>query len=369
MALAQETQARTVTLTEARKYIKHNAKTKRPVMIWGPPGIGKSDLVSQVCNSYANSLLIDVRLSLWDPTDIKGIPHYNSVENTMQWAPPTELPNEELAAQYDTIFLFLDELNGGAPAVQAAAYQLILNRKVGTYKLPDNVVIIAAGNRETDKGVTYRMPKPLANRFVHYEVRVDFPTWSIWATDNNQNPDVVGYLTFAKGDLYNFDPASNDRSFGTPRTWSFVSEILEDVDDFSDEEVTDMVAGAVGEGLALKFKAHRQVASKLPNPTLILKGEVKDLKTKEISAMYSLSTSMAYELKAQYEQIGRDLEKADFDNMLDNVLGFMMKNFDPEMIIMATRLVFVQYGVTANLRKMSNWPEFMKNYGHLIKEA
>jgi hypothetical protein len=368
MALA-ETQARTVTLTEARKYIKHHAKTKRPVMIWGPPGIGKSDLVSQVCNSYANSLLIDVRLSLWDPTDIKGIPHYNSVENTMQWAPPTELPNEELAAQYDTIFLFLDELNGGAPAVQAAAYQLILNRKVGTYKLPDNVVIIAAGNRETDKGVTYRMPKPLANRFVHYEVRVDFPTWSIWATDNNQNPDVVGYLTFAKGDLYNFDPASNDRSFGTPRTWSFVSEILEDVDDFSDEEVTDMVAGAVGEGLALKFKAHRQVASKLPNPTLILKGEVKDLKTKEISAMYSLSTSMAYELKAQYEQIGRDLEKADFDNMLDNVLGFMMKNFDPEMIIMATRLVFVQYGVTANLRKMSNWPEFMKNYGHLIKEA
>jgi len=368
MALT-ESQTRTVRLSEARKYIKHHAKTKRPVMIWGPPGIGKSDLVASICNEYENSFLIDVRLPLWEPTDIKGIPYYAANDNTMAWAPPAELPSEEFAAQYDTIFLFLDELNGAAPAVQAAAYQLVLNRRVGTYKLPDNVVVIAAGNRETDKGVTYRMPKPLANRFVHYEIRVDFEDWVTWATSNHQNPDVVGYLTFAKADLYNFDPQSNDRSFGTPRSWAFVSELLDDVDGFTDEEITDMVSGAVGEGLALKFKAHRAVASKLPNPTLILKGEVKDLKTKEISAMYSLSTSMAYELKAQYDQIGRGIEKAEFDGMLDNVLGFMMKNFDPEMIIMATRLVFVQYGVTANLRKMSNWPEFMKNYGHLIKEA
>jgi hypothetical protein len=368
MALA-EAQVRTVTLSEARKYVKHHAKSKRPVMIWGPPGIGKSDLIGGICNEYENSLLIDVRLPLWEPTDIKGIPYYAANDNTMKWAPPTELPSQELADQYDIIWLFLDELNGAAPAVQAAAYQLILNRRVGTYTLPDNVVIVAAGNRETDKGVTYRMPKPLANRFVHYEIRVDFDNWLTWATSNDINPDVVGYLTFSKADLYNFDPQSNDRSFGTPRSWAFVSELLGDVSDFTDEEVTDMVSGAVGEGLALKFKAHRAVASKLPNPTLILKGEVKDLKTKEISAMYSLSTSMAYELKAQYDQIGRGIEKADFDGMLDNVLGFMMKNFDPEMIIMATRLVFVQYGVTANLRKMSNWPEFMKNYGHLIKEA
>ena len=368
MAIA-ESQSRTVRLSEARKYIKHHAKSKRPVMIWGPPGIGKSDLVASICGDYENSYLIDVRLPLWEPTDIKGIPYYNANENNMTWAAPSELPSQEFADQYETIFLFLDELNGAAPAVQAAAYQLILNRRVGTYKLPDNVVVIAAGNRETDKGVTYRMPKPLANRFVHYEIRVDFEDWLTWATSNDINPDVVGYLTFSKSDLYNFDPASNDRSFATPRSWAFVSELLNDITDFNDEEITDMVSGAVGEGTALKFKAHRAVASKLPNPTLILKGEVKELKTKEISAMYSLSTSMAYELKAQYDQIGRDIDKAEFDGMLDNVLGFMMKNFDPEMIIMATRLVFVQYGVTANLRKMSNWPEFMKNYGHLIKEA
>ena len=360
---------RTVKLSEAAKYLKLHAKSKRPVFLWGPPGVGKSELVESVCGSYDNSLLIDIRLSVYDPTDLKGYPAPDLENKQMVWLPSVDLPTPEQAEQYDTIWLFLDELNGAAQAVQAAAYQLILNRRIGQYELPDNVVVVAAGNRDGDKGVTYRMPKPLANRFIHYEIRVDFEDWLTWATNNDISPDVVGYLTFAKSDLYNFDPSSNERSFATPRSWAFVSELLDDVEDFTDEEITDMVSGAIGEGTALKFKAHRAVASKLPNPTLILKGEVTTLKTKEISAMYSLSTSMAYELKAVYDQIGRDITKDEFDGMLDNVLGFMMKNFDPEMIIMATRLVFVQYGVTANLRKMSNWPEFMKNYGHLIKEA
>jgi MoxR-like ATPase len=122
----------------------------------------------------------------------------------MSWAPPVELPDAELAKKHKKIILFLDEMNSAAPAVQAAAYQLILNRKVGTYTLPSNVMIVAAGNRETDKGVTYRMPAPLANRFVHLEMRVDFEDWLIWATENKIHSDVVGYLTFAKQDLYDF---------------------------------------------------------------------------------------------------------------------------------------------------------------------
>ena len=144
-----------------------------------------------------------------------------------------ELPNAELAKKHKHIILFLDEMNSAAPAVQAAAYQLILNRKVGQYTLPDNVLIVAAGNREADKGVTYRMPAPLANRFVHLELRVDFDDWFAWAVapQNNIHSDVVGYLTFAKKDLYDFDPKSPSRSFATPRSWSFVSELLEDDDD------------------------------------------------------------------------------------------------------------------------------------------
>ena len=160
--------------------------------------------------------VIDVRLSLWEPTDIKGIPYYAANDNSMQWAAPAELPTMELAKKHKWIILFLDEMNSAAPAVQAAAYQLILNRKVGQYTLPDNVLIVAAGNREADKGVTYRMPAPLANRFVHLELAVDFDDWFQWAVDNNQHKDVVGYLQFAKKDLYDFDPKSPKKSSQHP---------------------------------------------------------------------------------------------------------------------------------------------------------
>ena len=172
-----DTVTRTVSPNSAKASIKHALKKKRPIFLWGAPGIGKSDIVRQVCDGFSNSHLIDIRLSLWEPTDIKGIPYFDSNAGTMTWGAPSELPSEEFAAQYDNIVLFLDEMNSAAPAVQAAAYQLILNRRVGEYKLPDNVMIVAAGNRDADKGVTYRMPAPLANRFVHLELAVNFDDW------------------------------------------------------------------------------------------------------------------------------------------------------------------------------------------------
>ena len=162
--------------TTVEPILLRSLKVDRPIFIWGAPGIGKSDIVGQI-GSDMSALVIDIRLSLWDPTDIKGIPYYAANDNTMKWAPPVELPDEKLAKKHKHIILFLDEMNSAAPAVQAAAYQLILNRRVGTYKLPDNVLIVAAGNREADKGVTYRMPSPLANRFVHLEIKVDFDEW------------------------------------------------------------------------------------------------------------------------------------------------------------------------------------------------
>lgn len=361
-------QNRTVKLSEAKRYLKHHFKQKRPVFLWGQPGLGKSDLVAGIAEEM-DALLIDVRLPLWEPTDIKGIPYFNSEKVDMCWAKPAELPDNETASKYKSVILFLDELNGAAPAVQAAAYQLILNRRVGEYRLPDNVVMVAAGNRESDKGVSYRMPKPLANRFLHYEVRVDFNDWQEWALGNGIHPDVVGYLTFAKNDLNTFDPSSSERSFATPRSWTFVSELLEDCSGFSPEEVTDMVSSAVGEGLALKFNAHRAVSSQLPNPTLILQGKIKDLKTKEISAMYSLATSLSYELKTQYDLIGREIEQEDFETMLDNMIKFCMDHFEPEMTIMSIRVLATQYKMKLPLRKLQNGKEFFEKYGKLVLAA
>ena len=282
--------SRTVGPKNAKKSLRKAFKSKRPIFLWGPPGIGKSDIVKQLGDEL-EAHVIDVRLSLWEPTDIKGIPYFDSNDGTMRWAPPSELPSQEFAKQHKQIILFMDELNSAAPSVQAAAYQLILNRRVGTYKLPDNVVMVAAGNRETDKGVTFRMPAPLANRFVHLEMTVDWDDYFEWAAENKVHKDVVGFLSFSKKDLYDFDPKSSSRSFATPRSWAFVSELLTD-DDCEESTITDLVSGSIGEGLAIKFMAHRKHASKMPNPSDILSGKVKKMESKEISAMYSLTVSL-----------------------------------------------------------------------------
>jgi len=253
-------------------------------------------------------------------------------------------------------------MNSAAPAVQAAAYQLILNRKVGTYKLPDNVMIVAAGNREADKGVTYRMPAPLANRFIHLEMTVSFDDWFEWAVDNNIHSDVVGYLQFSKQDLYDFDPKSSSRSFATPRSWSFVSELLEDKID--ENTTTDLVSGAVGEGLAVKFMAHRKIASDMPNPTDILAGKVKDLHNKEISAMYSLTVSLCYELKE-----ASDKNDKKFDNKVNNFLRFAMDNFDTELVVMGIKLALTQYSLPIDPDEVECFDEFHDRYGKYIKAA
>ena len=289
----------------------------------------------------------------------------------MIWLPAADLPTAEMAAMYDTIILFLDELNSAAPSVQAAAYQLILNRRIGQYVLPDNVVIIAAGNRETDKGVTYRMPKPLENRFVHLELRVDFQDWLNWAVapENNIDPDVVGYVSFAKGDLYNFDPQSSSRGFATPRSWTFVSELLEDVDDITTSMQTDLVAGCVGEGIAVSFMSHRQVASDLPMPEEVLDGKVKKLETSEISAAYALATSLCYELRDRNIN-GEKSGKMDvFHKSFSNFISFMMDNFETEMVIMASRIAMQQYKLMPKQDKIERFEEYFNRYGRLVLDA
>ena len=357
-----EISSRTVGPKSAKKSLRRAFKANRPLFLWGPPGIGKSDIVKQM-GEELNAHVIDIRLSLWDPTDIKGIPFFNATSNKMEWAPPVELPDEAMAAQHSKIILFMDEMNSAAPAVQAAAYQLVLNRRVGTYKLPDNVHIVAAGNRETDKGVTYRMPAPLANRFVHLEMKVDWEDYFGWAVDNKIHKDVVGFLTFSKKDLYDFDPRSGSKAFATPRSWSFVSELLFDEDE-DVSTLTDLVSGAVGEGLAIKFMAHRKVASKLPNPTDILKGKVKKMDTKEISAMYSLTVSLCYELKD-----AADKNVKDWNKQVNCFFQFMMDNFETELVVMGTKLALTQYQLPLDPDEIECFDAFHAKFGKYIAAA
>ena len=223
--------------------------------------------------------------------------------------------------------------------------------------------IVAAGNREADKGVTYRMPAPLANRFVHLEMAVDWDDWFSWAADNRIHKDVVGFLTFSKKDLYDFDPKSGSKAFATPRSWSFVSELLFD-DDEDEGTLTDLAAGAIGEGLAIKFMAHRKVASKLPNPTDILSGKVKKMDTKEISAMYSLTVSLCYELKD-----ASDKKAKDWNDQVNNFFQFIMDNFETELVVMGTKLALTQYQLPLDPDEINCFDEFHKKFGKYIAAA
>ena len=358
MSKTTDISVRQVGPKSAKRSIKYAIAKRRPVFLWGPPGIGKSDVVKQI-GEDTNREVVDVRLALWEPTDIKGIPYYNADQGKMVWAPPAELPTDPES----TAIIFLDELNSAPPAVQAAAYQLILNRRVGTYELPKGVDVVAAGNREGDRGVTYRMPAPLANRFVHLEMKVDFDDFQDWATLNKVHPEVVGYVGFAKQDLYDFDPKSSSKAFATPRSWVFVSDLLQD-NDIDNETLTNLVAGAVGDGLANKFMAHRKIAGKLPKAGDILDGKVKDLTIKEVSAMYSLTVSLCYELKDRAEKKAKD-----WDGMADNFFAYMMANFPTELVVMGAKTALTNYDLPLDATKMKSFDEFHKRFGKYVLSA
>jgi hypothetical protein len=207
------------------------------------------------------------------------------------------------------------------------------------------------------------MPAPLANRFVHLELRHDFEDWLNWATSNRIHEQVVGYLGFAKQDLYDFDPKSSSRAFATPRSWSFVSDLLTD-DDLDEGTLTDLVSGAIGEGLAVKFMAHRKVAKQMPNPTDILAGKVSKCNIKEISAMYSLSISLCYELQEADKKRVKN-----WDGMADNFFRFIMDNFPTELVVMGAKIALTNYQLPFDSSKLSNFDEFHDKFGKYIITA
>ena len=355
----------TITAIQARKALLTAFKAKRPVFLWGPPGIGKSDVVAEI-TAELGGYMYDMRMAQMEPTDVRGIPFFNKEISKMDWAEPVDLPSEDVCSQYPIVVLFLDEMNSAPPAVQAAGYQLILNRRIGKYKLPDNVVIVAAGNRDSDKGVTYRMPMPLSNRFVHIEMRYDFNAWQIWAVNAGIHKDVVGYLSFSKQDGYDFDAKGSSRAFATPRSWCFVSDLLAD-EEVDNDTLFNLVAGSIGEGLATKFMAHRKVAGRMPNPADILSGKVKDLQVKEISAMYSLTISMCYELKDALDNKRVDMKT--FHTMADNFFDYIMKNFETELVVMGAKIALKTYKLPIEPSQLKNFDAFYAKYGKYIVEA
>lgn len=278
--------------------ITQSVHVQQPLFLWGQPGVGKSAITKAVAKQLGMQI-IDLRLSLLDSVDLRGFPHM--VGNRMHFATPIFLPTDPDS----TGILFLDEMNAAPPAVQSAAYQLVLDRRIGEYQLPDGWAIIAAGNRETDQGVTYTMPAPLANRFTHLDFEVHFDDWRQWAVSNGIKSEVVQFISFRPGLLNDFDP--DKRAFPTPRSWEFVSRILDG--NMTPEVERALIAGSVGDGAEVELRNFLKIYRNLPNPDAVLMNPKKADVPTDLATLYALCGALSE--RASESNFDRLVEYAD----------------------------------------------------------
>ena len=229
--------------TEVKKALASLWSTRWPAFIWGPPGVGKSSVVAQLAKERGLDL-VDIRAPLLDPTDLRGIPAV--VGDRAVWFPPAFLPRSDARPG----ILFFDELNAATPIVQASLYQLVLDRRIGEYVLPPGWTIVAAGNREEDRSLAYRMPDALANRFIHLEFTPNFDDWRNWALDRGIHGCIIALLGLRRELL--FKPGK-ERAFPTPRSWEMASDVISAFG--GTEGAEDALVGTVGPAAAIELLA------------------------------------------------------------------------------------------------------------------
>jgi len=226
---------------------------KLPAFIWGPSGIGKTSIVKEIAEDMGVNFS-DICLTSLDPSDLRSRSFLNKGEAV--WFTPSFLPKLDEKGG----ILFLGDLNLAHPSVQAAAYQLILDRRIGEYLLPDNWAIIASGNRDSD-GQADMLPS-LANRFVHFEMEFSIDDWKHWAFREKLDDAIISFISLHHDALFTFDPASKEKAFATPRSWKFVDTILKSK--MKDIHLLESISGAIGKTVATQFLAYMNDSWELP---------------------------------------------------------------------------------------------------------
>jgi hypothetical protein len=327
-----------------KKSLRHLYKQQVPVFLWGPPGIGKSSIVAQIAQEDGIEY-IDLRLSLLDPTDLRGIPFFDTKNSTALWAPPSFLPD----ATHEKGILFLDELNTAAPMVQASAYQLILDRKIGEYTLPEGWSVIAAGNRESDRGVVFRMAAPLANRFVHLEMEIQADDWRSWAVGAGIDTSIIAFISHRPDALFTFNTKEDVKSFATPRTWAYVDQIISSNPE--PELMLPLICGAIGDELAASFLGFKAVEAELPDIDEILDG-VCDVVPTQTSALHILCASLS-----------RRVSDTTSSKKLNNLVSYTL-NIPAEFAIMVVEDLRQR---KIELDHLQTWPLWMKKFNTLLR--
>ena len=327
------------------------------VMLWGPPGVGKSQAIRQLAkeiekNTGKKAVVTDVRLLLFNPIDLRGIPTANEDKTLAIWLKPQIFqmdPGDDVVN-----ILFLDEISAAPQSVQAAAYQITLDRVIGEHKLPENCIVVAAGNRTTDKSVAFKMPKALANRFLHIEVEGSFKSWKQWAIHSGIHPKVLGFLTFRQNYLMKFDAASEELAFATPRAWEMVSNILNYVSDDVDK-VLSLISGVVGSGVAVEFRTWTRVYDDLPDLEDIFDGKNPKLPT-GTDAMYALTAAMTAYARAHKEELSRIAHSIAYaDRMAPDFAAMLMKDY-----------LYIEKDYKEKLLQIPTFARWLSSKGRLI---
>jgi len=330
-----------ISTTELYNHIDTLLQTDTPLFIHGSPGIGKSYIVADVAKKHSLEL-VDVRLSQMDPVDLRGVPSIK--EDQTVWMPPVFFPKDKNSNG----ILFLDELNSAPPSVQAAIYQLVLNRKMGEYELPDGWRIICAGNRISDRGVVFRMPTPLANRMVHLHVQARFEDFKLFAIKQKLHPFVIGFLGF-RPDLLSTESVVEDDAnpaFATPRSYHMLSDILKTEKKIG--KLASIIYGTIGYSAGLEFTSYVKVYEDLPDVQAIYQGEYPNIENSP-ALLYALVSAL--------------VEYFDGSNLHKKHLLIFSETLPTEFGVMLIKDVIVKDDTLALFEDFDEW---LVKYGEYI---
>lgn len=316
---------------------------KQPAMLHGSPGVGKSDVIRQLAKKRGLEL-IDLRLSQLDPVDMRGVPSVDAKKKITSWNVPSFLPTDGEG------ILFLDEINSAAQATQAAAYQLVLDRKLGDYTLPEGWSVIAAGNRTTDRAIVNQMSTALKNRFTHLNYEVNNDDWCEWALKSGISVEVLGFIRFRPMLLNEFEQRNDSKeekermqrlkdaqAFATPRSWEFLSRVVAQQPP-KDLEY-ELYSGIVGEGCAAEFMGYLKYYRDLPNLDALLMAPDKTEVPEAPATLYALATGLA--------------TKATPDN-LERVVKYALR-MPAEFQVLLMKDAIVRNSALTNTKAFNEW--------------
>jgi len=307
--------------TELKNVLGTFYKTKTPLFIYGGFGIGKSAIVKAKAKEIAKEkkkefvdwnntdketklevgktpekyfVLVDIRLSQYEPTDLKGLPKFDNGDKYIEWKIPLWL-NHFTNEKADGI-LFFDEMNLASPSVLASCYQILHDKVADENKLSKDLFIVGCGNRLCDKAHTFDLPEPLRDRIGEFELVIDNDEWFDWAIENGINTDIISFLRFREDYLLKVAKDREDKSI-TPRGWERTSTLLKST---PEKDVKLVVSGSIGEGVASEFVAFVKLQTKF-DLNDVLKNPQKVKNIREIDLRYSLISGLSKKFESKKE--------------------------------------------------------------------